>query len=188
MAGKGLLQKEEDLIRICRSKNNNMFVDLFPWRIVANKGLGGFWNTGTFNDGLMWNKFGLNVVKAYPDWFTKQKSYNHRHFYGEFLSRVKLHGKDMLAPRDPEAFLEMRFGKDWRIPQNKKVHHDNALACHHKMFSYARKKGWKGKNHPMLGRHRPPPQGNLGHYTISQLRHGGTINDPIRRTLGGTIN
>jgi hypothetical protein len=55
------------------------------------------------------------------------------------------------------------------------------------MFSYARKKGWKGKNHPMLGwQHRP--QGNLGYYTISQQSLGGTINDPIRRPLGGTIN
>ena len=79
----------------------------------------------------------------------------------------------MLAPRDPEAFVEMRFGKDWRIPQNKKVHHDSALNCHHRMFSYARKKGWKGKNHPM--------------YHGAHNRHlGGTINDPVPRPIGGT--
>ena len=172
MAGKGIPQKEEDLIRFCRSENNDIYVDVFPWR----KGHGGFWNSGVSNDGLMWNKFGLNVVKAYPNWFTVERSSNHRYFYGEFLSKVKLHGKYMLAPRDPEAFLEMRFGQDWRIPQNKKVHNASALACHRRMFSYARKKGWKVKNHPMSGGHN------------RHNRHlGGTINDLVPRPIGGTI-
>ena len=174
MAGKGILNKEEDLIRICRSENNDMYVDLFPWRPIK-KGQGGTWNQGSYKDGLMWNKFGLNVPKAYPNWFTREQSSNHRHFYGEFLSKVKLHGKYMLAPRDPEAFLEMRFGKDWRVPQNKKVHHGSALVCHRRMFSYAREKGWKGKNHPMAH------GGNGGNYHL-----GGTINDSVPRPIGGT--
>lgn len=174
MNGKGRLQKEQDLIRFSRSENNDIYVDLFPWRSIK-KGQGGTWNQGTYNDGLLWNKFGLNMPKAYPDWFTKQKSNNHRHFYGEFFSRVKLHGKEMLAPRDPEAFLEMRFGSDWRIPQNKKVHHESALDCHYRMFSYARRKGWKGKNHPMYG------GGNGGNHHL-----GGTINDARPCPIGGT--
>jgi hypothetical protein len=139
MAGIGRLEKEKDLIRICRSENNDMYVDLFPWRT------GKVGRMGYKNDGLLWNGFGLNIPKGYPSWFTKQRSSDHRYFYGEFLSRVKLHGKDMLAPRDPEAFLEMRFGADWRVPQNKKVHHQTALMCHQRMFSYAQKRGWKGK-------------------------------------------
>lgn len=103
-------------IKVCRSKKNFMIVDLFFW---IHDDIAGVYRGD-----------GLNLPKSFPDWWIEE------------LSQVSIFDKKMWAPREPEKFLRMRFGKDWRKPQNKKVHHGDAIEAHRYGFEYAASKGW----------------------------------------------
>jgi hypothetical protein len=106
-------------IKICRSKANHMMVDLF------------FWTRDKYS-GVM-RSDGLNLPKSFPDYFIQE------------LADVPMWGKPLKAPRDTKKFLEFRFGKDWRKPQDKKVHFEIARDTHKPAFAYARSKGWGKK-------------------------------------------
>ena len=102
--------------RFCRSETNHMWIDLFYW--YRTKG------------GMMKSDFSLNMPKSFPDYFIRQ------------MKRVKICDHEVWAPRDTEKFLEFRFGPDWQVPQNKKVHGKKAEHHHKKMIAYARSKWW----------------------------------------------
>lgn len=102
------------VLRLCRSYTNRNQIDLFFW----------------VNDNHTLNSDGLNVDKSFPDWFIVKRQ------------PVLLYNKEIMAPRDPEKFLEFRYGKDWTIPQNKKVHFKKAIETHKPAFDYAKKRGW----------------------------------------------
>jgi hypothetical protein len=106
-------------IKICRTAMNHMMVDLFFWR--KDK-----WN-------IMRDSQGLNEPKSFPDYFIQT------------LDTVLLYDKPMCAPRDYKKFLRYRFGKDWRTPQDKKVHFIDAKHAHEGIYEYAKKKGWNKK-------------------------------------------
>ena len=103
-------------VKVSRSKRNHMIVDLFFWT----------------HDGVeaIYRGDGLNGPKSFPDWWLEERS------------RVSMFDKFMWAPREPDRFLRMRFGKDWRTPQNKKVHHGDAIETHKYGFEYAYSRGW----------------------------------------------
>jgi hypothetical protein len=103
-------------IKICRSKDNHMMVDLFFWKKDR-------WNA-------MHDPQGLNEPKSFPDYFIQK------------LEPIYLYGRPLWGPRDTEKFLEFRYGKTWQVPQNRKVHFEEARECHKPAFSYAKKKGW----------------------------------------------
>tara|TARA_Y100000034_G_scaffold135249_3_gene206409 strand:+ start:639 stop:1352 length:714 start_codon:yes stop_codon:yes gene_type:complete len=96
--------KDSGLIRICRSPINHTWVDLFLWKNAGH--------------GLLRSDFYLNYPKQFPRYFIQR------------LEEVELSGKMLKAPRDIELFLDMRFGTDWRVPQDKKVHGNPAKAAH----------------------------------------------------------
>jgi hypothetical protein len=104
-------------IKIYRSKINLMCVDLFFWKHDLE--------TDIMKSG------GLNTPKSFPHWWVER------------LYPVTIFDKPIMAPREPEKFLRMRFGKDWRTPQNKKVHFEDAEETHKYGFEYATKQGWK---------------------------------------------
>lgn len=104
-------------IKIYRSRTNHMCVDLFFWK---HDGISGVMKSG-----------GLNAPKSFPVWWIEK------------LERVTIFDKKIWAPREPEKFLRMRFGKDWKTPQNKKVHSVRAKIAHVYGFKYASKYGWK---------------------------------------------
>lgn len=106
-------------IKIYRSKKNHMAVDLFFWKLDLDKGI--------LKSG------GLNEPKSFPNWWVEK------------LVSVKIFDKEVMAPREPEKFLRMRFGKDWKVPQNKKVHYYLATQSHIYGFQYARRHGWNSK-------------------------------------------
>jgi phosphorylcholine metabolism protein LicD len=108
---------EDTHIKVCRSKKNFMIVDLFFWtHDLKNK---------------VYRSDGLNEPKSFPDWWLEKKE------------KIILFDKEMWAPREPDKFLEMRFGSDWRVPQNKKVHFHDATKAHLFGFVYAGQNGWK---------------------------------------------
>jgi phosphorylcholine metabolism protein LicD len=104
-------------IKICRSRKNFMIVDLFFWSHDIEK--------------RIYKSDGLNISKSFPDWWLEKKE------------KVVIFDKKMWAPREPDKFLEMRFGKDWRVPQDKKVHFHEAIKSHLFGFLYASDHGWK---------------------------------------------
>ena len=106
-------------IKVCRSRKNYMIVDLFFW---VHDDLEGVYRGD-----------GLNVPKFFPDWWLDK------------FEKVSMFDKEMWAPRCPEHFLRMRFGSDWKKPQNKKVHHGEALEAHKYGFEYAIANGWQRK-------------------------------------------
>jgi hypothetical protein len=66
-----------------------------------------FWHTKP--DGLMHRKVYLMAVDAFKG----------RHFHRDMLyplTTVEWEDMTLPAPRDPEAFLEFRYGPDWRVP------------------------------------------------------------------------
>lgn len=111
---------DEMLIKITRSKKNYMMVDLFFWEHDPMRGV--YWGDG------------LNAPKSFPDWWLQKKE------------KILLFDKEMWSPREPEKFLEMRFGRDWRKPQDKKVHHNEATEAHAFGFEYATENGWRKQN------------------------------------------
>ena len=111
---------DEMLLKVTRSKKNFMMVDLFFWEHDYFSGI--YWGTG------------LNVPKRFPDWWLQKRD------------KILMFDKEMWSPREPEKFLRMRFGKDWRIPQDKKVHHYDAELAHKFGFEYAAANGWKKAN------------------------------------------
>ena len=112
-------RRNDTHIKICRSKTNRMVVDLFFWN---DKKLTGILSSP-----------GLNEPKSFPDYFTKR------------LVLIDMFGKPMWAPQDTERFLRYRFGKDWKKPQDKKVHFQDAEKTHAPAFAYAKSKGWRKK-------------------------------------------
>ena len=109
-------------IKIYRSQTNRMCVDLFFWKRIG----------GTLKSG------GLNMPKSFPVWWIEK------------LERVTIFDKEIWAPREPEKFLRMRFGADWRIPQNKKIHFRLAEKSHLYGFKYAAKYGWTKDAKPKI--------------------------------------
>lgn len=103
-------------IKIYRSKTNHMCVDLF------------FWKHDKKNNIMV--SGGLNRPKSFPTWWIEK------------LEKVTIFDKEIWAPREPRKFLRMRFGIDWRRPQNKKVHFRMAERTHIYGFNYAAKYGW----------------------------------------------
>ena len=76
------------------SARNHTNVDVFFWRERPN--------------GVM-----------YRDKYASVDAYKGREFHKSMLfplSTVTWEGMTLPAPRDPEAFLEMRYGADWRTP------------------------------------------------------------------------
>lgn len=104
-------------IKIYRSAKNHMAVDLFFWHLSQK--------TGILKSG------GLNIPKSFPVWWVEK------------LSPILIFDKPIMAPREPKKFLRFRFGKDWKDPQNKKVHDFDATRTHEFAFEYAKKKGWR---------------------------------------------
>jgi len=109
----------DDHIKICRSGKNHMTLDIFFWRHDNHKNI--------------YKSPGLNAPKSFPDWWVEE------------LTRVEIFGKKMWAPRDPEHFLQMRFGSAWKKPKDEKVHDSDAIRSHVYGFTYADKRGWKKK-------------------------------------------
>jgi hypothetical protein len=103
------------VLRICRSEVNRNQIDLF------------FWDHDEYNT---LTSDGLNVDKTFPDWYVQERF------------PVLLYNKPIMAPREPEIFLQMRFGPEWKRPQNRKVHGYEASNCHKFGFSYAKLMGW----------------------------------------------
>jgi len=104
-------------IKIYRSTTNHMVVDLFFWSLNPN--------TGVLHSG------GLNTPKSFPIWWVDK------------LEPVLIFDKSVMGPREPSKFLQFRYGKDWKRPQNKKVHFNVAAYTHRFAFQYAHKKGWQ---------------------------------------------
>jgi hypothetical protein len=109
-------RKNDNHIKIFRSKKNHMTVDIFFWSYDEDK--------------QIFRSPGLNVPKSFPDWWVEK------------FTKVKLFDKEIWSPRDPEHFLRMRFGKNWNKPYNIKVHYGDAIKTHRYGFEYARKLGW----------------------------------------------
>ena len=107
---------DDMLIKVTRSKKNYMMVDLF------------FWEHDHFA-GIYWGN-GLNSPKSFPDWWLQK------------MEKIIMFDKEMLTPREPDKFLKMRFGKDWKKPQDKKVHDFDATLSHEVGFEYATENGW----------------------------------------------
>ena len=107
------------VVRICRSEKNRNQIDLF------------FWKSNDYNNTLTSN--GLNADKTFPNWFVKERF------------PIPFYGKPIMAPREPEAFLKMRFGRTWKTPQNIKVHGEDARETHKFGFVFAAKNGWSRK-------------------------------------------
>ena len=81
-------------MKVRLSRVNHTNVDLFFWRVKEN--------------GIM-HRLTYAQVDAYKG----------KHFPKDFLfplSKVQWEGLTLPAPRDPEAFLEMRYGENWRTP------------------------------------------------------------------------
>lgn len=81
-------------IKVRLSVRNHTNVDLFFWRERPN--------------GMMYREHYAQVDK-----------FKGREFHRDMifpLSTVPWEGMTLPAPRDPEAFLEMRYGADWRVP------------------------------------------------------------------------
>jgi len=104
------------VLRICRSELNRNQIDLFFWDRDPE------WNLLVSD--------GLNVDKSFPDWYVNE------------LIPVPLYGKPIMAPREPEIFLAMRFGQKWKTPMDKKVVGHHARECHELGLSFARLVGW----------------------------------------------
>jgi hypothetical protein len=89
-------------IKVRLSQKNHTNLDIFFWHQKPN--------------GLLFRR-GYASVDAYKG----------RHFHRDLLfplSTVEWEGITLPAPRDPEAFLAMRYGPDWRIPIPANVQRD----------------------------------------------------------------
>jgi phosphorylcholine metabolism protein LicD len=91
------------LFKVYYSKVNLNFIDVFIWDMWSvHQPKKEEWKAM-----CMHNAIALNYKKFFPSYFIDR------------LDWVELNGKKLRAPQDYEKFLELRFGKDWRIPKRK---------------------------------------------------------------------
>ena len=50
-------------------------------------------------------------------------------YFSDF-STMDFYGLEFKVPANVEAYVEFRYGKDWRIPTQDWVHHEDDGACH----------------------------------------------------------
>lgn len=92
--GMGFLARRSGTSKFRCSRTNQTNVDAFPW-----------YPTG---DGRLYRRS-----------YASSDKFKGREFHEDLLfplSKVEYAGMWIPAPRDPEAFLEHRYGKDWRTP------------------------------------------------------------------------
>jgi len=116
---RALLVHGKTVVRMCRSEKNRNQIDLF------------FWKHNDYDNTL--TSDGLNTAKTFPSWFVEERI------------PIPFYGKPIMAPREPEAFLEMRFGAKWKTPLDQKVHGQDAKEAHKFGFTFAEKMGWNRK-------------------------------------------
>jgi hypothetical protein len=113
------------LYKVYYSKHNRNYIDLFTWdKWSLNQKRKDWWKRE-----CMHNMIGLNHKKFFPSWFIEETEW------------VELHGKPLRAPREYEKFLELRFGKSWKIPSRK---WDNANRIPmHEIQGWCEARGWR---------------------------------------------
>ena len=93
----------DGIYKVYYSPQNRNYIDLFTWdKWPMQQSKKEQWKRA-----CMHNALHLNHKKFFPSYFIEE------------TVLVNFNGKQMRAPRDTEKFLELRFGRDWRIPQRK---------------------------------------------------------------------